>query len=847
MSITTPLAPEAKDHTYFHERLDPLGWTPERNIVRLPAKNTGDNVARELPLFDANEAGDLVIPYYRITGQVAEYRRGDDKWGKPYKVLRLRNPAVGADGRLRKYKHPSGTGTLPWFPPSVIDAYNSGTEFNTLILVEGVLKAYAGALAGLMIVGMPGIHNVKDKSTSTLHEDLVQLLKKCKPREVVWLQDGDCKDLSSSWPEDPNVDLYTRPNAFFTSARNLGVLLKDYARMVGFTSYYMHLVSDACPVPAKQEPPKGLDDLLLAYPEAKVLEAAHRVTKDSEPILPSPEKREKLRAQAVQEIVADLTDFSRPPKLFERRDLDRPDRMRDYFHLRSADSFYAAYQERIGDREFVYDGTKYQWSENEKELQIRVPSTAKRYVRVGIDYWRYIKIRDPRTKRLQQVLKKWSRPTILEDHGKHFLEHIPKLDAFTCVPDHVAYQAIIDNCLNSYAPFEHEPDADADPPVKTLKFLGHIFGTNMVRTPHPKRRDEHGQPVMIEVNELDLGLDYLKLQYEQPMRMLPIFCPVSKDRGTGKTTFFNYLQVLYGENCCFISAKDLEGDFNFHYAAKKVVIIDEALISKQEPVEKLKYLSTAETIMVNNKGVAQYQQPFFACFLMGSNNIRNFIRTDDDETRFWVRRIPVIKPEDLDIQLKESLIDEIPAFLHYLSQRPMATEDLYRSWFHPPLLMTEALAEVRKYSTSTVKRTITDNVRVIFFAKPEMQEILMTVGAIKSEWFKGQASIGEKYIRDVLKDEMALEPYRNAKGEHATTPFGYWRFVESRDGIDGPNLDLQYFKVKVPSRPYVFRRADFISADEAAMVRELSDPNKIDSAPAKQLEVAEAVADDLPF
>lgn len=844
MSNPPPAKEAPKDYRYFHERLDPLGWTPEHNIVRLPAKNTGDNRARELPLFDADADGNLVIPYYRVNGQRAEYRRGDDHWGKPYDVLRLRVPVVDAQDNVRKYKHPSGTGSLPWFPPNVIDAFNAKREFNTLIMTEGVLKAFAGSMAGLMMVALPGINNVRDKATSTLHSDLIDLLKVCKPREVVWLQDGDCKDLSRKWPDDPTVDLYQRPNSFFSSARNLGELLKDYARMIGFRTYYMHVVSEACPVPEKQEHPKGLDDLLLAWPEAKVMADAIRHTPKDAPILPGPERRAELRAQAVQEIVADLTDFSRPPKLFERRDLDRPDRMRDYFCLRSVDSFYAAHQERIGDREFIYDGTKYQWSEQDNELKIRVPSTAKKYVRVGTDYYRYIKVRDPRTKELHEVLKKWSKPTIIEDHGKHFCEHIPKLDAFTCVPDHIAYQKVVDNLLNSYAPFEHTPDADADTPVQTLRFLQHIFGNGTIRVPHPKDLNADGTPRMIEVNELDLGLDYLKLIYEQPMRMLPIFCPVSKERGTGKTTFLNYLKYLFGENCCFISAKDLEGDFNFHYCSKKVIIIDEALVSKQESVEKMKYLSTAETIMVNNKGVAQYEQPFFGCFLLASNNVRSFIKTDDDETRFWVRVIPPIPPQQLNVKLKTALIDEVPAFLHYLATRPMATEDLYRSWFHPPLLMTEALKEVREHSTSTVKRTVMDQVRMFFFAKPEMQEIRMTARDIKDEWFKGQARIDEKYIKHVLREEMQVHTFRNPKGEPATTPYGYWRMLERRDGLEGPSMELQYVNIKISLRPYVFKRSDFMTPEDEAIVREAHDPNKPAKVNAAQLE---AIDDDLPF
>lgn len=833
-----------KDYTYFHERLDPIGWTEALNVVHLPAVNTGNNVAMEYPLFDADEDGNLVIPYYRVNGQKADYKRGEEKWGKEYKVLRRKVPIVRTDGSVEKYKHPSGTGTLPWFPPQVIDAYNEGKSIQTLVLTEGVLKAFAGAVAGAMMVGLPGIHNVKDKQTGTLHADVVALLKKCKPEHVVFLHDGDCRAFSTGWPEDASVDLYKRPNSFYTSARNLGELLKDYARMVGFRTYYMHVVSESIKVPAGMEPPKGLDDLLLTYQETKVLSEAHRPSKDAELLLPAPERRIELRALAVKEVIEDLTNVSVPPRFFERRDLDRPDKLRDYFHLRSADSFYAAHQERIGEKEFVYDGTKYQWSEEDKELKVKVPSIAKRYVRVGTDYYKYIKIRNPHSKQLEEILKPWRRPTIVEDHGKTFCEHILKLEAFVNYPDHVAYKEIVDNCLNSYSRFMHTPDEDADAPVATLKFLEHIFGSGTVSAPHPKRTNADGTPHLIQVKELDLGLDYLKLLYEQPTQMLPIFCAVSKMRGTGKTTFFDYLQTVFGNNCTFIGAKDLEGDFNFHYASKKIVIIDEALIGKQESVEKLKSLSTAKYLMVNNKGVAQYQQACFLVFLLGSNNIRNFIKTDDDEVRFWVRNIPQIKAEDNDTELATKLVDEVPAFLHYLRQRPMATEKLFRSWFHPPLLVTDALLEVRKHSVPTAKRTITGWVRGMFWARRDMDTIMMTATRVREEMFKGQSRVDEAYIRQVLKEEMNVHPYRNAKGEAATTMYSYWRLVEkSRSEGGGEVFDL--WKSEAPSRPFVFHRRDFITEEEEkSVLSEASAPATNGGVPVPAMAGDD---DDLPF
>ena len=838
-----------KDWSYAHERLLPLGWTEERNQVVMPRHVSGDNKEHRYPLFDADDKGNLVIPYYRITGAKAEYRKDGAKWGKHYQVLRLRAPITTPEGEVMKYKIPKGAGTFPWFPPALIDHYNAGKEIETLVLTEGALKAYAGSVHGLHIVGLTSITHYQDKATNTLHADVIEVLKRCKPKQVIWLVDGDCRNLSSKWPElDPSVDLYRRPNQFFSSARNVGELLKDYARMVGFRPYFMHLVSDAVSMPPGTEQPKGLDDLLLAYPEAKVHAAGTRHTPDSPLVLPTPEERERLRAVAITEVVADLQDFSRPPRFFERRDLDRPEKLREYFHLRSAESFYTAYADRIGEREFVYDGTKYQWDPNDKALKVLVPSVAKKYVRVGTDYFKYVKVRNPHSNKLEEFLKPWSRSTIIEDHGKHFTGHVLKLETFTNYPDHIAYQEIKDNCLNSYSRFMHTPDPDADAPETTLKFLAHIFGKGVIRVENPKQLNPDGTPQVIQVSELDLGLDYLKLLYEKPTQMLPILCLVSKARETGKTTFFDYLQNLFSSNCTFISAKDLESDFNAHYASKLIIIIDEALISKQESVEKLKSLSTAKNIQVNNKGIAQYPQPFFGKILMGSNNIRNFIRTDDDETRFWVRNVPAIATADRDINLMDKLVDEIPAFLHYLVRRPMATEALSRAWFYPPLLVTEALREVRKHSVSTVQRTITGWIRGIFWAKRDLERILMTAGDIKREMFMGNSRVDEVYIKQVLREDLRLERYKNAEGKQATTPYSYWRIIEKRDN-GTPETDLQEVKIRVSNRPFVFHRRDFISEqEELEVMRELQAPEQLEKAGQEKLAMATASDDDdLPF
>lgn len=824
-----------KDYTYLHERLDVLGWTPERNVVVCPANVAGDGKEHRYELFTVDEDGNLLINYYLPNGAKAQYKRANSNTSKDYQVVRWITPRVHSDGRVEKYKAPAGTRTLPWFSSNVVDAYNAQRHIPVLVLVEGVLKAFAASVHGAHMVGLQGIQNLKDKSVSALHPEIVQVLRVCKPEHVIMLHDGDCRRLSTKWPEDPAVDLYERPNDFFTAARNTGELLKDHARTIGFRTYYMHVVSESIVPPKGMEAPKGLDDLLVTYAEVKVKEG------NLPPGAPTNAKPEAIallnRQLAAQEVVADLLSVSGANRFFERRDLDRPDKLRDYFHLRSADAFYAAHQESIGEKEFVYDGTKYQWNEEEKGLKVKVPSVAKKYVRVGTDYYKYIKRRNPHSRQLEEFLAPWKKGAILDDNGKHFCDHIAKYDTFTNWPDHVAHQAVMDGCLNAYAPFMHKPDEDAEPPEATLKFFKHVFGDGIVEVPHPKREGE-----VMRVSELDLGLDYLKLLYERPTQMLPILCLVSKERGTGKTTMFNYLKHLFGANCTQVGAKDLEGDFNAHYASKLLVIIDEALISKQESVEKLKFLSTSKMIMVNNKGVAQYEQPFFGKFLIASNNIRNFIKTDDDEVRFWIRKLRAIPARDRDLKVEEKMVDEIPAMLHYLRKRAMATEELFRSWFDPTLMVTEALKDIRKHSTPTAKREVEGWLRGMFWAMPDAESILMTTKDIRKEVFGNNNRMDDRYLNDILTEEMGAKRYGVVtSGKSVTTSYSYYRIAEMRDG-DNMKSVLQEVKSTYPQRPYEFRRRDFITEEEEGAVE-----RSLVHAQTRPDKVKEVVVDDLPF
>ena len=77
------------------------------------------------------------------------------------------------------------------------------------------------------------------------------------------------------------------------------------------------------------------------------------------------------------------------------------------------------------------------------------------YVRVGVDYFKKIKKRD-RFSIDGVELKKWTKEEIKQDHGKLFLDKIPKFDDFCIVPDNFNYTPVYNNCYNLYCEFRHK-------------------------------------------------------------------------------------------------------------------------------------------------------------------------------------------------------------------------------------------------------------------------------------------------------------------------------------------------------------------------------------------------------
>ena len=330
----------------------------------------------------------------------------------------------------------------------------------------------------------------------------------------------------------------------------------------------------------------------------------------------------------------------------------------------------------------------------------------------------------------------WSIECIKQDHGKSFLSSIPKYDGFCFVPNHLNYERVIDNFYNRYCPFVHEPKAGY--PKETLLFLNHVFA-----------------------DQLDLGLDYIKILLMHPTQMLPILCLVSNERNTGKTTFLNYLKAIFADNMTLNSNEDFRSNFNAEWAHKLIIGVDETFLDRKEDSERLKSLSTSKYYKIEAKGQDRQEIEFFGKFILCSNNEDNFIFIDQGEIRYWIRKLPPLVHDNKN--LLQALQKEIPFFLNYLIARPYSTKATTRMWFRPEQITTPALKKVKRYNRNKLEVEMSQILLFILDSKETIKEICFCLSDMQ-DWLikKGFRGYDSGSIKRVLQDEWKLHPSDNS-------------------------------------------------------------------------------------
>lgn len=366
------------------------------------------------------------------------------------------------------------------------------------------------------------------------------------------------------------------------------------------------------------------------------------------------------------------------------------------------------------------------------------------YLRVGTTYYKIIEKPQISGDKIS-ILVRWNRETIISDHGKTYVSSIPKYDGFCCIPSHLEYRKIIETFYNMYNEIPHQPaevnlstDALKEKIPFSLQFMQHIFG-----------------------EQLELGLDYIKILLEKPTQMLPILCLVSKERSTGKSTFIKWLKSIFGLNMTYIKGDSFSSQFNSDWTSMLIVAIDEVFFDKKEITERLKHLSTTDKDKKEAKGKDREEVEFFGKFILCSNNEDNFIQIDENEIRFWIIKVKSIKTENTDFL--KNLIREIPYFLRFLMQRPFFSQKQTRMWFTNSEIRTKALQKLVWKNNNKLESRIIE-LLYEFFESTEDQEIQF----VPQDLFNMLGKMFRNHywtvndIRKLMKEIWKLEPQKNS-------------------------------------------------------------------------------------
>jgi hypothetical protein len=356
------------------------------------------------------------------------------------------------------------------------------------------------------------------------------------------------------------------------------------------------------------------------------------------------------------------------------------------------------------------------------------------YIRVGVDYYRETVI--PMTRDNLNILKRWNRPTIVDDFGKEGLDLIKKYDGFCCIPSHVNFKKEINGFYNRYEPISYKMNSNGKW-NEIEKLLKHLFG-----------------------EQYDLGLDYLSILWKHPTQILPILCLVSEERNTGKTTFLNLLKEIFERNMTINTNDDFRSRFNSDWAGKLIIAIDEVLLDKIEDSERIKNLSTALYFKAEAKGRDREEVEFYGKFILCSNNETNFIKIDSNEIRYWVRKIPTLG-DAVNPDMLSELIKEIPAFIYFLNTREISTKKTTRMWFSKEQIHTEALDVLKGGNRTSLERELEEMLKDEF-AVFEIDTFCYTTKNIVSMLKSRGVNTSSNYVATILKTKYNLENEKNS-------------------------------------------------------------------------------------
>lgn len=718
-----PVDPDSNTLSYAERRMKEIGFNPETDYGYCQLHD--DQVTgMKTPLYWADAHGNLCIAVLSPEREIPTYDESDSmahKKLRPIHMIRLSNPNESG-----KFTAPiKGMGVWPKIPIQICDKYMTGTKITRLVITEGYIKADVAARQGIDIIGLPGITVWKGREDKELFVWIRQVIEKCQVTELLFLTDADT--LKVTWDEDK--DLSTRPYSFYTAVK----LFKRLCHELKLDLWWGHINTNC--------PHKGIDDLLL------------NVDTDI--------RKVKNELKSVQQKGIYITKYDLSGYSLERI-------KSDIFYLSTAEDFYKHYATEILQRPFVFRRFQYQRDEDTGTLKVLRNGDAQRFLKVG----RQLYIKGPKPvgeSTMENVLIPFSKEDMyLEFRGGRSMKDARAYAEYVYYDVPFYHGAINMPSNTNYIPFKIYQDAEGNQlryinlyrqptwiPRKggcenSINFVRHIWGTAKIE--HEGNTYERWE----------LGMDWIKSLWCEPTVSLPILCLVSPENKTGKTTFMDWMRLIFQQNAREINADSLTGQFTAYFAHCILLLVDEALLEKQQGIERLKNLSTQKRTKLEGKHTNAEEIESYFHFILGTNNRDYFLTVTDKDQRYWVLDVPVLKEEV--VNMLKVLESEIPSFIHYIQEWTYRSENVTRGRFAKELIETDALHHLRRESRWKIEKDIEER-------------IIEHMTAIE----EGVLQLGYQDILDMMPKNQ--KPY--SMGEVRTTLSNRW-------GMQSTKFSTQY-------------------------------------------------------
>lgn len=774
---------------YFESRLRELGISEALNTISSPVYNhegekwVPTTETKSKKAFELHPKG-IQINYYLPTGYPIDWRKDGTKNVRNFVRIRLHKEETYAkEGQThtKKYHQESGSPVVPYLTPGIIKAYTEKKEIETLFLIEGEFKAFKAYMASQSIpelasvgwIGLPGIHGFYGGDTNhkkEINEIIQEVILSCKVRNIVLLLDADT--LTLKWKEDK--DLSHRPASFANSVKNfrssLHLLLEDKSVCLSQV-YFMHLKTKY------HESTKGLDDLLIQ--------------------LSSKQK----------DILQDAMNFHFAKQYFDGLIITdgQGSTIDKYFGLTNKEAFYSQYKDFIGSRPFLWRKNKYEWTG--EELKYVKSEEAEAYMRVGIDWLKKVKTPNHRGL-LEERVQRWSVAEIKRDYPKYVADQmiekdIPRYDAFFIEPcfDQKKYKRVLHDCYNLMEPLMW--DAKPGRFDHTIKFLKHIFGGN-----GNMWWDEENQCYQednIQADQFTIALDYLSILHQHPKQKTFVPCLVSKEQGTGKTTFLEWLCTVYNGNGTILDNERFKMNFNGHYASKFIIGLDEGFldVEKKAERERLKKMVTSKTMFLEMKGVDVKEIPYYGHLIICSNDADSLMKMEEEDTRWFVVKVNPIPKEDKDPDYEKKLMEEIPFYLNYIANRKIFHPKVDRLWFSPKDFETEQMRKIIEVTKSRLEAVVENWIKDQFltYKIPELRICRKTMLRYLNSPEVSKYKIDEKELKYFLEEKKKLR-YQNA----------YRCKIPLNLIVNGDSISVNY--LEEVQRHYHFKPEDWLNDAE---------------------------------